>query len=67
MTRVWRAGPGHDPFNSALASSARASCRACVVASARSAGLTRHSYIYIFILQKTVNTYVQFIFNIKNS
>jgi hypothetical protein len=53
MGRVWRVGPGHDPFNSAWS-----------VASAYSANSTR---LYFFILQKIVYTYVQFIFNTKNT
>jgi hypothetical protein len=28
MSHIWWAGPRHDPFNSAWASPARASCRA---------------------------------------
>jgi hypothetical protein len=51
MSRVWRAGPGHDPFNSVWASPTRASCHAGAVASARSADSARHDYIF-FILQK---------------
>jgi hypothetical protein len=50
MDRVWRAGPRHDPFNSAWANPARASCGAWAVASARSAGPVRHDYF--LILQK---------------
>jgi hypothetical protein len=50
MSRVWRAGSRHDPFNSAWANPARASCGAWVVASARSAGPARHNYF--FVLQK---------------
>jgi hypothetical protein len=46
MGRVWRAGPRHDPFNSAWANLARAPCGAWAVASARSAGPTRHDYFY---------------------
>jgi hypothetical protein len=42
------AGPRHDPFNSAWASPARASCHSWAVASARSAGLTQHDYIFYF-------------------
>jgi hypothetical protein len=61
MGRVWWLGPGHDPFNIAWASPARASCRAW----ARSAGPIRHNYF--FILQKIIYIYVQFIFNIKNT
>jgi hypothetical protein len=38
MGRVWRAGLRHDPFNSAWANPARATCDAWAVASARSAG-----------------------------
>jgi hypothetical protein len=64
MGRVWRAGPRHDPFNSAWANSARALCGAWAVASAHSASLTRHDYF--FILQKIIYTHVQFIFNIIN-
>jgi hypothetical protein len=47
MDRVWRAGPGHGPFNSAWASPTR-SCRAWAVASARSADPARHDYIFLF-------------------
>jgi hypothetical protein len=64
MGRVWRAGPRHDPFNSAWANPARAPCSAWTVASTRSAGLTQHDF---FILQKIIYTYVQFIFNIINT
>jgi hypothetical protein len=63
MACVWLAGPRHGPFNSARASPARASCRAWAVASTRTAGPTRHDYI--FILQKFVYTYIQLIFKIK--
>jgi hypothetical protein len=65
MSRVWRAGSRHDPFNSVWASPTQALCRAWAVASARSAGPTRHDYIFLFT--KNVYTYVQFIFNIKNT
>jgi hypothetical protein len=57
-------GPGHDPFNSAWSSPARASCRVWAVASVRSAGPVRHNYIF-FILKKSY-IYIQFISNIKN-
>jgi hypothetical protein len=40
MGRVWRAGPRHDPFNSA--NPARAPCGAWAVASTRSAGPARY-------------------------
>jgi hypothetical protein len=66
MGRVWRADPGHDLFNSAWASPTRVSCCAWAVALTYSAGPARHDYIF-FILQKIVYTYVQFIFNIKNT
>jgi hypothetical protein len=46
MGRVWRAGPRHDPFNSAWANPARAPCSAWTVASTRSAGLTQHDFFY---------------------
>jgi hypothetical protein len=62
MGRVWRAGPRHDPFNGVWANPARASCGAWAVASARSAGPTRHNYF--FILQKnhiyTCIIYIQY-------
>jgi hypothetical protein len=48
MGRVWRAGPGHDPFNSAWAIPTRSSCRAWAVASARSADPVRYDYIFLF-------------------
>jgi hypothetical protein len=51
MSRVWRAGLRHDPFNSVWANPARAPCIAWAVASARSAGLARHDYF--FILKKS--------------
>jgi hypothetical protein len=54
MGRVWRAGPRHDPFNSAWANPARASCDASVVASAHSAVPAQ----LFFILQKNIYTYV---------
>jgi hypothetical protein len=50
MGRVWRASSRHDPFNSVWANSARASCGAWAVASARSAGPVWYDYIYIYIL-----------------
>jgi hypothetical protein len=56
---------GHNPFNSAWASPAQATYRVWAVASARNAGSARHDYI--FMLQKIVYTYVQFIFNIENT
>jgi hypothetical protein len=56
MSRVWRAGPRHDPFNSVWANPAQALCGAWAVASARSAGPARHDYF--FILQKIIYTYV---------
>jgi hypothetical protein len=59
MSRVWWAGPRHDPFNSAWANPARASCGAWAVDSARSAGSAWHDFFYF--------TYVQFIFNIINT
>jgi hypothetical protein len=49
MSRVWRAGPKHGPFNSAGPGPARDPCRAWAAASARSAGLARHDYIF-FVL-----------------
>jgi hypothetical protein len=58
MGRIWRVGPGHDPFNSAWASPTRSSCRAWAVASARSVDPTRHDYIF-FILQ---NLYIYTIY-----
>jgi hypothetical protein len=61
MGHVLWAGSGHGPFNSACASPTRALCRACAVASARSADPARHNYI----LQKIVYTYVKFVFDIK--
>jgi hypothetical protein len=51
MSRVWRAGPGHDPFNSAWASLARATCRAWAVASAR------HDYIFYFTKKTYIHMY----------
>jgi hypothetical protein len=48
MARVWQAGQRHDPFNSAWANPAWASCEAWVVASAHSAGPTRHDYYFYF-------------------
>jgi hypothetical protein len=65
MGRVWRAGPRHDPFNSAWASPTRSSCRAWAVATARSADPAQHDYIFYFI--KLVYTNIQFICNIKNN
>jgi hypothetical protein len=65
MGRVWRAGPRHDPFNSAWANPARVSCGAWVVALARSAVPAQHNYF--FILQNIIYTYVRFIFNIINT
>jgi hypothetical protein len=46
MSYVWRTDPSHDPFNSAWASLARASCRA------RPVVLALPNTIIIFILQK---------------
>jgi hypothetical protein len=48
MSRVWRVGLKHGPFNSAWASPTWASCRAWAVASARSAVLAWHDYIFLF-------------------
>jgi hypothetical protein len=48
MGRTLRAGPKHDPFNSARPGPAREPCRAWIAASARSAGPTR-LYIFYFI------------------
>jgi hypothetical protein len=59
MGCVWRAGSRHDPFNSAWANLARASCSAWVVASARSTArpntiifyfTKNHIYIYMYNL-----------------
>jgi hypothetical protein len=50
MGHVSRAGLRHDPFNSVWANPARALCCAWAVASARSAGLTRHDYIFVFYI-----------------
>jgi hypothetical protein len=50
MSRVWRAVPRHDPFNSAWANPSRAACDAWPVASVYSADLVRRDYF--FILQK---------------
>jgi hypothetical protein len=55
--QLWRAGPGHVPFNSVWPSPTRASCRAWTVASTHSADPIRHDYIF-FILQKILYTYV---------
>jgi hypothetical protein len=65
MDRVWWAGPGHDPFNSAWASPTWVSCRAWAVASVRSSSPDRHDYIFYYT--KIVYTYVQYIFNMKNT
>jgi hypothetical protein len=64
MDRVLRAGPRHDPFNSAWTNPTQASSGAWAVASARSAGPARHDFI---ILPKNISTYVKFIFNIINT
>jgi hypothetical protein len=48
MGRVWRAGLGHDPFNSAWASLTRSSYRVWAVSSARSADPVRYDYIFLF-------------------
>jgi hypothetical protein len=63
MGRVWRAGSGRGPINSAWASQTRSSCHVWAVAWVRSADPARHDYIFYFT--KLVHTYVQFIFNIK--
>jgi hypothetical protein len=67
MSRVWRAGPRHDPFNSVWASSTQASCRAWAVASAHSAGSARHDYF--FILEKNCiyicTLYIQYLKHIS--
>jgi hypothetical protein len=65
MGRVWRAGPRHDPFNSAWASPARAPCGAWAVASARSARPARHDYF--FILQKNRIYICTIYIHIKNT
>jgi hypothetical protein len=54
MCRVWRPGLGRDPFNNVWASPARASCRAWAVASANSAGPTRHDYIFFYFTQNRI-------------
>jgi hypothetical protein len=56
MSRVWRAGPRHDPFNSAWANPARVSCGAWVVATTRSAGPTRHDY-FLFYKKSYIHMY----------
>jgi hypothetical protein len=53
MSRVWRAGPRHDPFNSAWASPARAPCGAWAVASTRSARPAQHNF---FLQKNQTNT-----------
>jgi hypothetical protein len=60
MGRVWRAGPGHGPFNSAWASSKRSSCRAWAVASARSADLVWHNYIFYKTRIYIYTIYIQY-------
>jgi hypothetical protein len=44
--RVWRVGLRHDPFNSAWANSARASCGAWAVTSIRSSNSVQHDFFY---------------------
>jgi hypothetical protein len=58
MSRVWRADQRHDPFNSAGANPARASCDAWVVASAHSAGSVRHDFLQKIIYTCTI--YIQY-------
>jgi hypothetical protein len=58
MGRVWQAGPRHDPFNSAWANPARASCGPWAVASARSAGPTR--LFFYFTKNHIYNLYSMF-------
>jgi hypothetical protein len=62
MVHVWRPGLGHDPFNSVRVSPTRAMCRAWAVASARSAGPTRHDYIFLFYKNRIYIciTYIQY-------
>jgi hypothetical protein len=55
MGHVWRADLGHSPFNSALPSPTRSTCRVWTVASTHSAHPTRHDYIFYFT--KLVYTY----------
>jgi hypothetical protein len=57
MGRVWRAGPRHDPFNSAWASPARGPCRAWAVASTRSVGPAWHDYIFYFTKKSYIHMY----------
>jgi hypothetical protein len=57
MICVWRAGVRHDPFNSIWANLVRASCRAWAVASDRSAGPTRHDYIFLFYKKSYIHMY----------
>jgi hypothetical protein len=57
MGCVWWIGPGHDPFNSAWASLARATCRAWAVALARSDGPARHNYIILFYKKLYIHIY----------
>jgi hypothetical protein len=56
MSCVWRAGLRHDPFYSVWANPTRSSCGAWIVASARSAGSTRHDYFLFY--KKIISTYV---------
>jgi hypothetical protein len=61
MGRVWLAGPRHDPFNTAWVSPARASCRAWAIASAHSAGLAQHNYIFLFYKKNCIYIYTIYI------
>ncbi|PWZ29127.1 hypothetical protein Zm00014a_007015 [Zea mays] len=59
MCRVWRAGPGHGPFNSVWANPTRSSCHVWTVASVRSADPARHD----FFVQNSYNMctiYIQY-------
>jgi hypothetical protein len=57
MSRVWRAGPRHDPFISAWVSPARASWLAWTVASVCSASSARHDYIFLFYKKSYIHMY----------
>jgi hypothetical protein len=48
MSRAYRAGPKHGPFNKAGSGPTRQPYRAWAAVSARSAGPARHDYIFLF-------------------
>jgi hypothetical protein len=55
MSRAWRAGTRHDPFNIAWSNFARASCRVWAVTSVRSA--SPYNFIFLFYKKSYIHIY----------